>query len=123
MPDQPRTALARTGLLPPAHSNAAAPSAPPPPRADTRSATFGFGVPLRPTVGAAANLRAGYLQGSVPLRSLTRSSGNPPATSNPTTPPWVSLPVQSRSRNAADKVQRELRPCGCRKSCGCGRKK
>lgn len=122
MPDQPRTALARTGLLPPARSGTSA-SAPPPPRADMRSATFGFGVPLRPTVGAAANLRAGYLQGSVPLRSLMRSSGNPPATTDPTTPPWVSLPVESRARDAADKLQRELRPCGCRKSCGCGRKK
>jgi hypothetical protein len=122
MPDQPRTALARTGLLPPGRSTAAA-SAPAPPRADTRSATFGFGVPLRPTVGAAANLRSGYLQGGVPLRSQMRSSGNPPATTDPTTPPWISLPVESRARDAADKMQRELRPCGCRKSCSCGRKK
>src|SRR5437588_465693 len=117
-PEQLRPALATTGLP---SQNSPSAAAPPPPRADTRSATFGFGVPLRPTVGAAADLRAGYLQGSVSLRSQTRVSGDPPMTDDPTTPPWVSLPSASRSRDAADKLQSATHPsraCGCGGGCG-----
>lgn len=51
-PDQPRAALARTGL-PPAWGDS--PAAPPPPQVDVRAETFGRGIPLRPTVPTATD--------------------------------------------------------------------
>jgi hypothetical protein len=88
--------------------------------ADPRSTSFGFGVPLRSTVGQAADLRAGALQGHVALRPQVVADSAPPVAQDPTTPPWVSLPAQDRGRQAADTLQkrlRPLRPCGCTGRC------
>ncbi|HEX3131871.1 MAG TPA: hypothetical protein VH394_31325 [Thermoanaerobaculia bacterium] len=49
LPEQPRAPLALSGVPSPARQ-AAAPPAPRPPRVDPRAASFGFGVPLRPSV-------------------------------------------------------------------------
>jgi hypothetical protein len=117
--DQSRSPLAGSGLLSPtAQQNA--PAAPVPPQADPRATSFGFGVPLRSTVGQAAKVRAGALQGQVALRPQIATDGTPPLAQDPTTPPWVSLPAQDYVRQSADTVQhrnRPLRPCGCRGAC------
>lgn len=117
-PEQNRPPLKNTGL-PSVSAQQAASSAPRPPRADARESTFGFGVPLRQTVGEAASSRANSIQGDVALQSKV-GNGEPPATDDPTTPPWVALPARDRSRQAADKIQRKnrpLRPCGCAGRC------
>jgi hypothetical protein len=114
LPEQPRAPLTATGIPSPAQQ-LAAPAAPAPPRADPRAASFGFGVPLRSTVGAAAAQRTASLQGRVPLRSQT-GDGLPPSTEDPTVPPWVALPARSVSRADANQVQQQRRPphpCGC----------
>ena len=49
LPSQTRAPLATSGL-PSVSQQAEAAAAPPPPRADRRAITFGYGVPLRPTV-------------------------------------------------------------------------
>jgi hypothetical protein len=118
MPDQPRAPLSSSGLPSLAAQQAAAP-APAPPRADPRATSFGFGVPLRSSVGHAADLRAGAIQGRVALRAQV-ASGEPPFTENPTTPPWVSLPRRDRARETVDKalgIARPAHPCGCAGSC------
>lgn len=116
-PAQLRTPLTSTGL--PLSSEADAPPAPKLPRADPRASTFGFGVPLRLTVGEAADARAISIQGSTPVKSRI-ASGEPAVTDDPTTPPWVSLPARDRSRQKADKLQGKFRParaCGCAGRC------
>ncbi len=117
-PEQPRTPLNATGL-PSLSAQQAAPAAPRRPRADARASSFGFGVPLRTTVGEAADLRYGSMQGDVVVKPRI-ASGEPPATSDPTTPAWVALPARDRGRNVADKLQgqvRPTRPCGCAGRC------
>ncbi|MEK6405770.1 MAG: hypothetical protein AABN34_02275 [Acidobacteriota bacterium] len=117
-PEQPRTPLNATGL-PSLSAQQAAPAAPGRPRADARASSFGFGVPLRTTVGEAADLRAGSMQGDVVVKPRI-ASGEPPSTNDPTTPAWVALPARDRARNAADKIQGQLRPtrpCGCAGRC------
>jgi hypothetical protein len=111
MPEQPRAPLTNSGLPSPTTQQAARP-APAPPRADPRSTSFGFGVPLRSNVGQAANLRAGALQGHVTLRPQV-SSGEPPSTSDPTTPPWVQLPIRNRASETADQTHKGAHSCGC----------
>ena len=91
-PEQARPPLTRTGLPGPSAQQAALP-APRPPRADPRASSFGFGVPLRSTIGAAADRR-----------------GEPPLTHDPTTPSWVALPARDPNRTGADKLSK---PCGC----------
>lgn len=116
--EQPRMPLNTTGL-PSLSAQQAAPAGPRRPRADARASSFGFGVPLRTTVGEAADLRAGSMQGDVVVKPRI-ASGEPPATNDPTTPAWVALPARDRGRNAADKVQGQLRPtrpCGCAGPC------
>jgi hypothetical protein len=113
-PAQKHTPLKSSGL-PTVSAQQDAPAAPRVPRADPRSSSFGFGVPLRSTVGEAADRRAGSIRGDVAVKSKT-ISGDPPSTSDPTTPPWVALPSSNLSRQAADKTQRRFRParpCGC----------
>jgi hypothetical protein len=115
-PDQPRPPLTTTGLPSPSQQQSAAP-APPPPRADPRSASFGFGVPLRSTVGKAATRRADLLLGGVSLRQQV-GDGLPPSSDDPTVPPWIALP--SRDRVAANQLQEKrhpARPCGCSGRC------
>lgn len=92
-PEQPRPPLAAAGL--PAGPAAPAPPAPAPPRADPRADSFGYGVPLRPRVGAAAAERKGPYGGWIVVG--TRS-------------PRLPAPVPAAAR-------RRPVPCGC--GCGC----
>jgi hypothetical protein len=119
-PDQSRTPLVIGGLPSPLEQ-AAAPSAPPPPLADPRSNSFGFGVPLRPRVGSAADLRTIAAAGRVPLRPRSRLT-EIPQSRDPTIAPWAQLPVD-RNREFADHRQRQrypMRPCGCGGGCSHG---
>ena len=113
-PEQARPPLRHTGFPGPSEQQAT-PPAPRPPRADPRASSFGFGVPLRATVGDAADQRAESMQGAVTLKPRI-VSGDPPLTRDPTTPAWIALPVRDPNRKAADKLQDTLnpaRPCGC----------
>ena len=110
-PEPVRAPLSQTGF-PSVSAQAAAPPAPRPPRADARASSFGFGVPLRSTVGAAADKRAESIQGDVALRPRV-FSGDPPTTTDPTTPGWIALPARASGR--ADAIQHTRQGC----SCGC----
>ena len=113
-PEQARPPLTRTGLPGPS-AQQAAPPAPRPPRADPRASSFGFGVPLRSTIGAAADRRSESVYGAVAIRPKV-TSGEPPLTHDPTTPSWVALPARDPNRTSADKLQGKLhpsKPCGC----------
>jgi hypothetical protein len=121
-PDQPRAPLRLTGLPSPS-AQAAAPSAPPPPAADPRATSFGFGVPLRPRISGAADLRSGALAGVIVIKPRA------PVTDvivpdSPTTPPWTKLPPPDAARASADKAQMQRAPsgsaCGCNAGCRCG---
>jgi hypothetical protein len=115
MPDQSRTPLQLTGSTTPA---SAAGPAPAPPLADPRATSFGFGVPLRPRVGSAADLRASAAAGRIPLRPRTHIS-DVPVTSDPTAAPWTYLPPDA-VRRTADRVESRrypTKPCSC--GCGC----
>jgi hypothetical protein len=95
------------------------PPAPPLPRVDARAASFGFGVPLRATVGEAATDRATSIIGAVAVRQQT-VGGLPPTTNNPTVPPWVALPLSDPARTASDRLQKQRTPalpCGCAGRC------
>jgi hypothetical protein len=118
-PEQKHTPLVRTGL-PSASAQQAAQPAPRPPRVDARAGSFGFGVPLRPTVGEAADQRAQTIRGDVTVKPKI-VSGDPPMTSDPTKPAWIALPQRDASRRTADRAQGKLhpkRPCGCAGGCG-----
>jgi hypothetical protein len=85
--------------------------------ADPRATSFGFGVPLRPRVGSAADLRASTAAGRVPLRS--RSTADVLTGNDPSVPAWAQLPAGA-ARAAADRAQAQrfpARPCGCRTPC------
>jgi len=117
-PAPSRAPLARTGL-PSATVQAAAPPAPPPPKADPRATSFGFGVPLQPSVSGAADTRRASLGGSIPLRPRVGPADGLLPTSDPTAPPWTHLPAD-RAQRVADAVQRTRRPvkpCGCSGPC------
>ncbi len=119
-PEQPRPPLSQTGL-PSSSQQAAAASAPLPPRADARAASFGFGVPLRSTLGNAATQRADVIVGSVVLKSQV-GAGDPPLTTNPVIPPWIALPASEFVLDTAGAIQMRRRPqpsCGCSGGCGC----
>jgi hypothetical protein len=116
-PAQQRTPLQTSGL--PSPGLAAQQPVPRPPRADSRASTFGFGVPLRTTVGAAADSRSAALQGSGAVKAKT-ASDEPPSSHDPTIPPWIALPARDRGRAGADQIQRRrqpARPCGCSGPC------
>ena len=118
-PEQKHTPLVRTGL-PTVSAQQAAPPVPRPPRVDARAGSFGFGVPLRPTVGEAADQRAETINGDVSVKPKI-VTGDPPMTRDPTKPAWVALPVRDVSRRTADRAQRKIRPtrpCGCAGGCG-----
>ena len=117
-PEQARPPLIRTGLPGPS-AQQAAPPAPRPPRADPRASSFGFGVPLRVTIGAAADMRSESIQGAVAIKTRI-DTGDPPLTNDPTKPAWIALPARDPGRTAADKLQgklKPLRPCGCAGRC------
>src|SRR6185437_15534185 len=115
-----RTPLALGGM-PSQSSQESAPGAPPPPAADPRMTSFGLGVPLRPRVGNAADLRASLSAGRIPLRPRAPVSGIL-ISNDPTAPPWTQLPVDA-VQMAADKTQENrypARPCGCTARCNHG---
>ena len=120
MPDQSRTPLALAGSKLPAPSGPSQ-SAPPPPSADPRATSFGFGVPLKARVGSAADLRASAVAGRIPLRP--RAPVSSVLTSNdPTAAPWTQLPTNA-VQAAVDKTQSKRfpgRPCGCIGRCNHG---
>jgi hypothetical protein len=113
-PPQSRTPLGQTGLPSPSQQ-AAAPPAPPLPRADSRATSFGFGVPLRSQTGSAATQRANLTVGGATLKNQVRS-GDPPITSDPWIPPWVALPAGEFVVDTAGAIQLKKRP---QPSCGC----
>lgn len=120
MPNQSRTPLALGGM-PSQSSQESAPGAPPPPAADPRMTSFGLGVPLRPRVGSAADLRASLSAGRIPLRPRAPASAVL-ISNDPTAPPWTQLPVDA-VQMAADKTQGSrypARPCGCTARCNHG---
>jgi hypothetical protein len=112
LPAQDHTPLTVSGI-PSLSAQLAAPPAPPPPRVDSRAASFGFGVPLRPTIGGAATDRAAVFSGNVPIKSQI-ATGLPPVTEDPTTPPWIALPRRTPSSTTVTSTA--TAPC----SCGCG---
>jgi hypothetical protein len=91
-PDQPRVPLARSGL-PTAASSAGNTAAPPTPVADPRSSSFGFGVPLKPRLGA--------------------GSGSPPTSSDPGVPHWRALSAGASAVAAGRSAASHTRRCGC----------
>jgi hypothetical protein len=120
MPNQSRTPLALGGIPSPSPLESA-PSAPSPPMADPRATSFGLGVPLRPRVGSAADLRASLSAGRIPLKPRAPVSGIL-ISNDPTAPPWTQLPVDA-VQMAADKTQGNrypARPCGCSERCSHG---
>ena len=108
--EQVRTPLSRTHF-PSVSAQENAPPTPRPPRADARASSFGFGVPLRSTKGAAADRRAETIQGEIAVKPKI-DSGDPPTTTDPTTPRWIALPADALRRTTADTLQRH-RGCGC----------
>ncbi len=112
-PPQSRTPLTQTGL-PTQSQQAAAPSAPPLPRADPRATSFGFGVPLRSQLGIASNQRVDLTAGGATLGSQV-ITGDPPSTTNPTIPPWIALPASEFLMNTVGAMKKRVQP-----SCGCG---
>lgn len=122
MPDQPRTPLRTSDASSPvgAAREGTAESAPPPPLADARATTYGFGVPLRPRIAPAADQRTGAIAGRVPLRPYARMN-EAQVSNDPGAAPWTSLPAAGPARSATTPAQRST-GCGCsgRCSCGCG---
>jgi hypothetical protein len=118
-PIQPRSPLRLTGLPSPS-AQAAAPTAPPPPAADPRATSFGFGVPLRPRVSGAADLRTAWLGGVTVLKPRARAT-DVITPDSPIAPPWTRLPPSDAARVSADKVQMRRGPsrlaCGCIPGC------
>lgn len=116
--DQSRTPLRQTGLPSLSEQQATLPI-PAPPRADKRATTFGYGIPLRPLVHGAAEVRNGALDGTVPLRPHARPADALSLGVDPTTAPWTRLPA-SRPQQVADRVQQTRSPvrgCGCYGPC------
>ncbi len=109
-----REPLARTGA-PSATQQAAAAPAAAPMTADARATTFGFGVPLRPTISGAADMRRGSLGGSIPLRPNERTTDALSPATDPTAAPWTHLPADraQKASDAAQRTRRPSRPCGC----------
>jgi hypothetical protein len=93
LPDQTRTPL----ISPTAAAQPGPAAAPPPPRADKRAASFGFGVPLRTVAGPAAIERSGAV----------------PVTSDPSSPAWVALPAAGSTKTSGPSVRRRKCNCGC----------
>ncbi len=110
-PSSMRTPLIQSG--PRSYSDQqTAPPAPAAPAADPRATTYGFGVPLRPTVGERLVQSQPRVCGikTLPAR---RSEGRLRFRKVPTQAPWEQLPARSRARDAADQAQRQRRPHPC----------
>ncbi len=93
------------------------PANPPPPKADPRSVSYGFGIPLRSTVSAAVVLEQTKVCGN--RRTLEKTAGDPPFRLDPTTPPWIALPNSDRGREVADRIEAKKRSRPCASSCHC----
>ena len=90
------------------------------PKADTRSTSYGYGVPLRPLYATASTQ-----QNTVVCKSHNMSKrvdGGPQFRKQKTTPAWQALPKRDSTRHAADKVELRRRqnprtyinhPCHC----------
>jgi hypothetical protein len=115
-PPQRRAPLRSTNMPSPS-AQASAPSAPPPPTPDPRATSFGFGVPLRPRVSVAADLRNGSLAGAIVLKPRAAVL-DVIVPDSPSTPPWTRLPPPDAARASADRVQAQRGPS--RLACGCG---
>jgi hypothetical protein len=114
LPEQTRTPLIVLGRSEPSLRKAA-PSAPTPPLADPRAVSYGLGIPLRPRVGGATELRAGQSAGRIPLHPSVKL-GDILNSADPSVPPWVRLPSDG-SQKVADRAQAvrfPKRPCGCK---------
>lgn len=109
MPEQDHTPLVVSGI-PSLSRQLQAPAAPALRQVDARAASFGFGVPLRPSVGPALDERAASLSGHVSLVKQV-GTGLPPVAVDPTTPPWVMLPKQAGTRTAIK--GKPDKPCSC----------
>lgn len=118
LPEQPRAPLKEKGR----HSTSLQVEtliAPPPPRADSRTKSYGLGVPLRPRVGPAVESRIDTVRAAPPLKAKT-ATGAPPVSADPTDAPWIALPSADKGRSIANKEQqlaRPARPCGCNGAC------
>ena len=84
---------------------------------DRRGATFGFGVPLRPRLGATTAAARGLVH-QREHRRVEVPSGAVPWTDDPTVPRWEALPPPEDAGVAATGEGR--RGCGCGGGCGCG---
>jgi hypothetical protein len=110
-PVQKRTPLSQSGNL--SHSEvSAATEAPLPVTADSRSISFGFGVPLKPvypTLKAHSQPRICRQQAS----QLRQSEGEPMFRNQPTISPWQQLPRHKPGRVKADSVamNKRINPC------------
>jgi hypothetical protein len=109
-PEQKHTPLVRTGL-PTVSAQQAAQPAPRLRPVDARASSFGFGVPLRPTVGEAADRRAEMIRGDVSVKPKI-GTGDPPTTSDPTKPAWIALPIRAVSRTRMKATKKHKR-CKC----------
>lgn len=120
LPDQSRTPMRLAAGTAPSNSGgggggAAAVPAPAPPSVDSRAASFGFGVPLRPVVSAGGGVQeAASIQGT---SAVARGfGGEVPSTADPTVPPWVALPASGSGAGGkarATASPRRRPPCGC----------
>lgn len=92
--------------------------APPSPLADSRAASYGFGVPLRPRALGAAEARRRALAGRASVRPYARAA-EVPVTRDPGAAPWEQLPVGGPAGSGAA----PRRPsCRCASRCSCGGK-
>ncbi len=110
-PAQQRSAPSGS-VVPSRRAAAAAAPAPAVPRADPRSLSFGFGVPLRKRVGGAVEERTALVQGHARVAARA-PAGGAPTTRRPTVPGWVALPASPSTATANG------HDCGC--GCGGGR--
>jgi hypothetical protein len=122
LPEQSRTPLSQSDASQPALSASSSNTTPVRRGADPRAAAYAFGVPLRSTVGAAAQSRAGAMRGSLVLYSASRASvsasGEPPETHDPNIPRWIALADNTRTVQRTRNRRRPLSSCGCAGRCG-----
>jgi hypothetical protein len=112
LPEQDRAPLSRTGLPTPGRK---ASSALRPVTADVRATSFGFGVPLRPSLGGAAETRTKGVMGAGTLGDGS-AGADPPTTYDPSTPRWIALPANSK-KNSGSRMDKRVKRCGCAGRC------
>ena len=81
------------------------------PKADPRSTSYGFGVPMRPLYAAALSQQQVRVCSRIDRDSL--SGNGPPYRKQKTTAPWVALPQRDQTRSIGDKAElkRTNSPC------------